>query len=126
MASRSYLTFEGNGNAAGAEQIMRETFEGTRINLFNSSLGSGNDQLTIVDNTSNPLTVLLTGVRYDYETSFSTAGMFGGNQMLEMRSESYLGREPDRAECVQQTCRGALNGTGTSCGRAFTLVDNGC
>lgn len=125
MASRAYLTFEGNGNEAGAILAVRETYASTKIEAYNPNLEANDTTLRVLDGSASPQQVILSGVIFDWETSFSTSGMFGGNQPLEMRSESYLGREPDRKSCVVQTCTAARDSSG-ACGRAFTLVDNGC
>lgn len=129
MSSRAYLTFETQGNPDAVNQIPKLAFDDVRVNLFNSALTSEADNpRAVVDPSSNPQLAILSGVRYDWETNFSVSGLFGGSQTLQMRSESFLGREPDRVTCLRQTCAAAINGTGSiSCSKdAFTLGDNGC
>lgn len=129
MSSRAYLSFEGQGNPGLVNNIPQAVFNEVRVDLFNGALTSeATNPGIVVDASSNPQLAILSGVKYDWETSFSISGLFGGNQTLQMRSESFLGREPDRSTCLRQTCAAALNGAGSViCSEhAFTLGDNGC
>ncbi len=124
MASRAYLTYENSGGGidpAGLfANVTKPIFDDTKVTFFNNNFEVEDSKLKI---RRDPI---LTGVSFDWETPFSTVGLFGGNQTLHMKSESFLGREPDRQECSNQTCQAARSGSSGSCGRAFTLVDNGC
>lgn len=129
MASRAYLTFETQGNPDAIAAIPQTVFQEVRVDLFDNSLvADGANPSISVDPTTNSQLAVLSGLRYDWQTSFSITGLFGGNQTLEMRSESFLGREPDRATCLMQTCAAASNASGgATCSKdAFTLGDNGC
>ncbi|PIP90885.1 MAG: hypothetical protein COW01_00960 [Bdellovibrionales bacterium CG12_big_fil_rev_8_21_14_0_65_38_15] len=124
MASRAYLTYENSGGGidpAGLfSSVTEPIFNDTKVTFFNQNI--------IVDDTKLRITraPILTGVTFDWETSFSSVGLFGGSQTLHFRSESFLGREPDRQECSIQTCQAARGGTSGRCEKAFTLADNGC
>lgn len=125
MSSRAYLTFEGNGNETAASSTAVEVFRGTKVDAYFSGLNIDANNPRVTGSLTDPQRTILNGIQYDWTTTFSVNGMFGGSQMLNMRSESFLGREPDRKSCVIQTCVAARNSSG-QCGRAFTLVDNGC
>lgn len=123
MASRTYLTFENSGAATDPALIIKEVFDDTKVGLYNK-------QIIVDTNTLKPQLEpagagVLNGVSFDWSTTFSTVGLFGGRAVLNMKSESFLGREPDRKECSKQTCTAARRSPG-ACGKAFTVVDNGC
>ncbi len=128
MASRAYLTYEDNGTQAASNpgtvfsDITKPVFQDTKIEFFNSQFLVDGTKLNFNRDTSG----ILSGVSFDWETSFSTVGLFGGSQTLHFKSESFLGREPDRRECSEQTCIAARGGSGDRCMLTFTLVDNGC
>lgn len=127
MASRAYLTYENSGGGidpAGLfSQVTEPIFEDTKVTFFNKNIEIDDTKLLVKRDPTDPI---LVGVTFDWETSFSTVGLFGGNQTLHFKSESFLGREPDRQECSNQTCQAARGGMSGSCGKAFTIVDNGC
>ncbi len=127
MASRAYAVYENNTITDGTQVYnhAKAVFEGTRVHIFNDDIDVDKLDFTVIDN--SPENYLHAGAFFDWETAFSVGGLFGGSQMLQLRSESYLGREPTRMVCAIRTCQVA-RGSGTTCdiGRAFTLDDNGC
>ncbi len=67
------------------------------------------------------------GTRTKFEREISMIGMLGG-QKLNLVSESFLGREPTRADCFKQVCNAMGNGIceeNTSTVH-ITTEDNGC
>lgn len=126
MAGRTYYVYEDNSpNDNTAMTKAREVFERTNVSMFNSNVANtGELRFT---NINDPASYVHAGVYYDWETSFSVGGVFGGSQALELRSESYLGREPNRQACGIRTCQ-VMRGDSGACdmGRAFTVSDNGC
>lgn len=133
MTSRVYLTYETQGNEGAVEAgaILKTAFDDLKVNLYNNALETTNNNPRVsVSGAGDAQLAIIRGIVYDWETSFSVSGLFGGNQTLEMRSESFLGREPARAICLSRTCRAALSAGGFSGQQckpaAFTLSDNGC
>ena len=66
---------------------------------------------------------VFTGLFANFSQTFSM-GMIGGKTQMDFRSESFLGREPTRAETVTQTCN-AISFLGAGCDVLATLDDNG-
>lgn len=64
------------------------------------------------------------GVWVEFTQRFST-GFIGGKEMMTMRSESFLGREPTRGESWFQICNAIKTVTNGSCDIHTTLEDNG-
>ena len=125
MASRTFMTAETNNTNPGlsdtiAEQRGRETFN--RYQLSSLGLESlGNISFNFPNR----------GTRYEYvgayvnfNTPLSFVNVIGGRQLLNLRSESFLGREPTRADCFERICR-AMNGCSQKNGH-ITAEDNGC
>tara|TARA_R110000868_G_scaffold103516_3_gene285070 strand:- start:3904 stop:4425 length:522 start_codon:yes stop_codon:yes gene_type:complete len=125
MASRAYLTFEDSGGAGNIfNSVVVPGFNDTKVPLYSNQINVDSSTLLIQNESQGR--GILRGVTFDWETTFSSVGLFGGSATLHMKSESFLGREPDRKECSARVCKGALAGGSGSCGKAFTLVDNGC
>ncbi|MBH47952.1 MAG: hypothetical protein CME71_07240 [Halobacteriovorax sp.] len=125
MASRAYLTFEDSGGAGSSfTSVVEPEFSNTKVGLYNKQLNIDSSTLLIKNDPQGK--GILRGVTFDWETTFSSVGLFGGSETLHMKSESFIGREPDRKECSARTCKAALADDSGSCGKAFTLVDNGC
>jgi hypothetical protein len=124
MAARTYLVFDDvSGSDTTAMGRAKQVFDGTSINLFNKNIAEGDLNFT---NFNTPAKYPHAGAYFDWKTSFSVGGLFGGGQTLELRSEAFLGREPDRVACGLRLCEVASDGGGNCGGRAFTLGDNGC
>ena len=54
------------------------------------------------------------------------SSMIGGKGPLTMVSESFLGREPSRQECIERICSTFSAIDGGSCSSHTTIYDNGC
>jgi hypothetical protein len=128
MASRSYLTvdpkqqkYENVDNSDDdAAKYAKET--------FNKFLPEGlikdfNGQVNVIDPAAAKFTPYI-GLFTKYTTQFSL-GVIGGTDELEMRSESFLGREPTRYEVYFQICNAIKTVTGATCDKQATLDDNG-
>jgi hypothetical protein len=130
MASRVYLTadnFTGNIGAsapalAGAEQRARDTFNQYKLTVFN--IPEANFTVNEAGNTS-PGTYLTVGAFTTFQLTIDPLGKVSGQKKLDMVSESFLGKEPTRAECATRTCFAITGGT---CNRAMdiTIFDDGC
>lgn len=126
MASRSYLTFERNSNTAnGADSaalsLSRNVFFSYKPNVmvrnFNGSI-EANDPESV----GNKLYV---GTYVRYSKPFSFSNLIGGREPVNYYSESFLGREPTRAECSERICK-SMQDLGAQCATHITFYDNGC
>lgn len=126
MASRSYLTYEDNSNSPGtsdngARRLALEVFESYRPNVM---VRSFNGSLT----TNDPQSVgnkLYVGTIVQYSVPFSFTELIGGKAPVNYYSESFLGREPTRVECVDRVCS-SIEDLGGRCETHVTFYDNGC
>jgi hypothetical protein len=126
MASRSYLVNDSeqynsieDGDPPAfilAKKVYKKYLPEGLISNFNGALKENNP--------SNLRNTVFTGVYSDFTQSIS-AGMFGGGEPIELRSESFLGREPTRKESYSQTCIAIMSVTGGGCATHATLDDNG-
>jgi len=126
MASRAYLVADNNSNQADgadkvAEQRAKEVFAKYKIPAVIESF-TGDLQI------NSPESVAIkgfVGTWVEYQDKFTFSSLFGGNQDISFRSESFLGREPTRAECLERICH-ALGDINSDCNLHVTFYDNGC
>ena len=134
MASRAYMVKEKSGGVsnqpAGADAassaLAKEVFDSFSLPLLVPGLTSElqiNDPESLNNNTSN----LYVGVYVDFTDKLLTP-VGGITKDLSFRSESFLGKEPTRAECFERTCvgMGSAFGAGEYCQDYATVADNGC
>lgn len=130
MASRAYLVFENNSNQLDggdvlAGNIAREVFD----QIY--PIFDGDFEVSAPSLSSNHHNVFV-GTYVSYERRFSIPVIGGSGQDLRLISESFLGRIPNRAECLDRVCKAqnALLDLGDcQTGNVMihlTLVDNGC
>lgn len=130
MASRAYMIGETNSQDVGPSD--------TKAKKNAESVLTSLNIVGIVNNFQNKITVhspdaagsdfdrnLYVGVWAEYNDEISIPGAVGAKKELTMRSESFLGIEPTRAECVERTCRAILD-IGGDCINHATVADNGC
>lgn len=130
MASRVYLTADNHTGTIGAVgPSLSNSIEKARgaYNNYNLNIFIPDGQFTVnpagATDASSYLTV---GAYTKFELSIDVLGRIAGQQKLEMVSESFLGKEPTRAECATRVCK-AVTGQ-ESCDETMdvTLFDNGC
>jgi hypothetical protein len=131
MASRVYLTsdnFTGNigitaPSLSGSKQRAQEAFNSYNLSIFN--VPNSNFNINAAGNTDDS-TYLTVGAFTTFDLTIDPLGKLAGQKKLEMVSESFLGKEPTRAECASRVCH-AVTGD-VNCDRSFdiTLFDNGC
>lgn len=126
MASRSYLTYERNskepgGSDNGAKKLAEDVFNSYKPEVM---IPSFNGSLTVNDpqSVANKLYV---GTIVQYSIPFSFTELIGGKTPVNYYSESFLGREPTRAECVDRVCSSIVD-LGGQCLTHVTFYDNGC
>lgn len=128
MASRTFLTVDTESSTVGqstgvARSRAQETFARFNLNKFgvpNSSL-----QFNLPQNSMSSSDYLLVGAYAIYEREIDILGKLTGNTKATMVSESFLGKEVSRAECISRVCF-AMTGQNTCAGLDVTLIDDGC
>lgn len=131
MASRVYLTADSHigtandsaGSLNGSVEKASEVYKNYKLSIF--GIPDGNFKINKVQDSTGPEGYLTVGATTNFELRIDILGRVMGEQKLEMVSESFLGKEPTRAECAVRTCVAIKGG---SCGVAddITLYDNGC
>lgn len=125
MSSRAFMVYEGNsndpaGSDTGAVKASNDVWESLNIEAVIKP--------TITRTHNLPGSVgndLFVGAIATYSDIFSIFSNVGSTESLEFKSESFLGREPTIAECVERTCE-AFRVLGAGCGNNTTVMDNGC
>jgi len=130
MSSRTYLTYDSTSNNpqssdSSAETKAREVFQGFGLDKF------GIDNYSDLSFNAPGITDTYeyVGAVFKYFKPLSFFKILGGDIELELTSESFLGREPVRMDCLQRTCD-SMNGLSTNnCPGDvphITAFDNGC
>jgi len=130
MASRVYLTADNHTGSIGSvgPSLSGSVEKATEAyNNYNLSIFIPDGQFSINPaGATDASTYLTVGAYTKFQLSIDALGKLAGQQKLEMVSESFLGKEPTRAECATRVCK-AVTGNDT-CDRNLdvTLYDNGC
>ena len=127
MASRAYLVDDqerygsaGEGDAGAfkhAQEVFDKLLPAGLVDNVNASMLHQN-------NPEDRILAVFVGVYAEFSQPFSM-GFIGGKDQVVFRSESFLGREPTRAESGIQVCSAISAVTGDSCSVHATLDDNG-
>ncbi len=123
MASRTYLTYEVSNKEAGtninaAKAAAKEALD--RYEL--PALGIDDSNFKIISDGSE----IFTGATLTFEQLLSPLSVIANGVNATFHSESFLGKEPLRTQCVNSICE-AMTGTQTcSPENVLTLMDNGC
>ena len=133
MASRAYMVYDSNathphGDDENAAKLAQKVFEkfklGSLIKNFDNSLNVHHPR-DFSDYKKN----LYVGVWVDFKQKLPIPFAIKGRD-LDLRSESFLGREPTRSECywrIAYSMGGAVGGGNDKYkGLHSTLFDNGC
>lgn len=130
MASRTYLpadSYLGTVNQTepslnGSEQRARETYNKYMLQIFDVPASS----FKINPSLNDPSSYLTTGATTIYDLKVDVIGKVTGQTKLELASESFLGKEPTRAQCANRVCFGITNSINCTKSMDITLYDNGC
>lgn len=130
MASRTYLTFDDHlGSVQNpalrtneAEERAREVYRQYNLPIFDIP----GDAFSINHVTGDADEYLTVGAKTIFEQPIDMIGQITGQSKLELVSESFLGKEPTRAQCANRTCYGITGGTNCDNSYDITLYDNGC
>ena len=125
LASRTYMAAD---NEAPSVQASDPAAVKQAQAIFNKYLPSAlisNLTASIKENNADTIQFpAFVGLWTLYSPVFSL-GAIGGSSTVDLRSESFLGREPTRFEGYQQTCAAIKLVTQSGCATLATLDDNG-
>lgn len=129
MASRTYLVADRytgtisdtQSSLNGARQLAEETYNRYMLKMFNPDIG-----VTINEQGLSPEEYLTTGAITIFDMPMDLIGRIAGQSKLELVSESFLGKEPTRAQCANRVCYGITGATNCSNQMDITLYDDGC
>ena len=130
MASRAYMVFDDDNldpqvTDQAARNWSNQAFEKYKLDLLINSF----EKLEFND-PSNPsfqgrASNLYVGVWTDITQSFLIP-VITKSLGLNLRSESFLGKEPTKGECYQQICEAMKSVGAEGCVKHVTVADNGC
>ena len=145
MAARTYLTVEGQrqtdgANSGFARDEARRTFARFRMSALgidsSSVKASGSGEIGFHINPyfpapANRRDTLYIGTYTVFERPVSFFRLIAGNEKAKHVTEAFLGKEPTRINCWEQTCRAIMlgltnNATACEATADFTVYDNGC
>lgn len=130
MSSRTYLVSDRNigqmGSApAPSPQQAIDVYNRYRLDIFD--VAASGFAINEQDSNQDPARYLTVGARTLFEKPIDALGRVVGGGKLEYVSESFLGKEPTRAQCANRVCFGVTGAECTSSGSYdVTLYDNGC
>ncbi|PIP92964.1 MAG: hypothetical protein COW00_06610 [Bdellovibrio sp. CG12_big_fil_rev_8_21_14_0_65_39_13] len=127
-ASRAYMVADnGDKNAEGSDGLAFTKAKAVFDKIVNTTQIFGQTiQLKENSMDSENMNSLLVGVFADLNEYFMVPGVTNSRKDLNLKSESFLGREPTRGECIQSVCEVIKGITSVSCSAMVTLDDNGC
>jgi hypothetical protein len=137
MASRTYLVVEnGARNPAGADNVAateaKKVLESFKLRSFGITKLNVNQDLKINSPESvGTLKYEYVGIRLKHSAPLSLIPFLGPPVTLDLVTESFIGREPSRGDCLARICRAMQEARGTpldcvSNSLHLTLFDNGC
>lgn len=129
MASRVYLSSDNSlispmASIGDAGQKAKDAFGVYNLSIF--GVPNSNFDINPVEDGMSPSQYLTVGGRTTFELTIDVMGRITGGEKLEMVSESFLGKEPTRGECIKRTCYGITGSTECNQTNDVTLFDNGC
>lgn len=131
MASRTYLVSDVYSGYVASPPVPPtnnavEVFNRYRLDIFGiSSDGFAINKQEASVGAGEYLTV---GARTLFEKPIDALGRVVGGGKLEFVSESFLGKEPTKAQCAQRVCFAVTGGICSDTAGSYdvTLYDNGC
>lgn len=128
MASRVYLTADSHlvtpeGSLNGAEERARQTFNNYALGIF--KIPDGSFKINPAGQATRE-TYLTVGAYTAFSLSIDIMGKIAGQTKLDYVSESFLGKEPTRAECFIRTCKAITGRDNCSINDDITVFDDGC
>ena len=134
QASRAYVVYDDGFGASGAEGVAQNVFNSYHDLIKDSLKVEASFGIQPPPNSANPVRAMYIGAYSEWEDIFSLSNVIGGKREMKFKSESYLGKEPGRQECIQRLCTvlQSVPGSSFNCGSShdnmnlITAYDNGC
>jgi hypothetical protein len=125
MASRVYLTDDNHlNNSQGTDELAKEAFKKYNLGIF--KIDPDKFKVNLVQDVNQDRNKNLTvGAYTTFELNMDLIGQIAGKKKMELVSESFLGKEPTRAECAKRVCY-AISRKEDCDGMDITLYDDGC
>jgi hypothetical protein len=123
QASRAYLISDLNSNDSNASDGKAAEAATKAWKKYYSDF-SGTDP--VANSPSFGGRSIFVGTFVEYTEKFSFGFPFSAMAPMELRSESFLGREPTRQTCLERTCKSMKDLGANNCEAHMTLSDNGC
>jgi len=131
MASRTYMVMDNNSNTdtstdSDALEQAQKIFDGFKLSRF--GISSSFSRISANTPSDSGKKYEYVGIKYNFKLPLTSFKVFGGDQLLDLESESFLGREPVRVDCYERICEAMkkINNAGGDCKDQTTLYDNGC
>ncbi len=132
MASRVYLTADNHaGNFGsvgfslnGAGEKARSAFASYNLSVFR--VPNENFVVNRVEDVDDNTQNMTVGAFTTFELTIDLLGKVAGQKKLELVSESFLGKEPTRAECATRVCVALTGQENCDATMDVTLFDDGC
>jgi hypothetical protein len=132
MASRVYLSSDThtgsigqvNPSLIGSEEKARAAFNNYNLNVF--KIPNENFKINRVENVSGNNQSMTVGAFTTFELAMDILGKVAGQKKMELVSESFLGKEPTRAECASRVCYAMTGQENCDAKMDITLFDDGC
>ncbi len=123
QASRAYLVHDNNGvSSTNSDTKADEAAKKAWKRYFGNFSGS-----ELVSNSPDfGGRHIFIGTIVDFQQKFSFGFPFGSMDIMDLKSESFLGREPTRQVCLERICAAMRELGASSCDAHMTLSDNGC
>lgn len=128
MASRAYLSSENGSNSVStaysyAAEVAQDVYETYPLKALKIET-----EFNVIS--YEQANALFSGTTASFEKSTNFFVGVGGGDKAKLVSESFLGKEPVRKTCLEQTCEALVGDRGTCADQAdsmdITLYDNGC
>lgn len=133
MGSRVYLTSDSHIGSVGdvapslsfSAQRAEEAFKVYNLSMI--KIPNENFKINKVEDVDGDNQKNLTvGAYTTFEVPMDVLGRVAGQKKLELVSESFLGKEPTRAECATRVCEAITGQDDCSLSMDITLYDDGC
>lgn len=128
MSGRAFLTYDATSNTVGtnmnsAERIAKKVFNIYRLDRF----GLPSSIKVYKPKPAGQNSPLFSGVTVTFQKRLTPYKLVGGAVKATMMSEGFLGKEPLKIQCWEQTCRAMGIGKCLEQGEMdITVYDNGC
>lgn len=127
LASRSYLVADNASNDPERSDTYAEDEARGVMNSFPLEALGLEEGVLEFNTPSGGNQKLLVGPHFRFTSQMTMGGIFGGDQELNLTSESFLLREPPRIDCMQRVCAAFRElGVDSRCELHVTIADNGC